>query len=151
MTTRVTTCLFRRRGCAIMRALLSALLLLPVFFPCCCYAWTTGEWLGVIEAAAGTVVLKARNSPSSDVCENCNGTGHLGDGTVSVECPVCEGTGKPVQPGKVYSSQQDCASCASHATINSNPSPPGMDAPAVKQEAATSGGGTYKRGLFRRR
>ena len=134
-----------------MRVLLFVLLLLLACFPCCCYAWTASEWLGVVEATAGTVVLESHISPSSDICENCAGTGRLGDGTVSVVCPVCEGTGKPVQPGKVYSSQQDCASCASHATINSSPSPPGMDAPAVKQDAATSGGGTYKKGLFRRR
>tara|TARA_E500000331_G_scaffold235058_1_gene225331 strand:+ start:5664 stop:6011 length:348 start_codon:yes stop_codon:yes gene_type:complete len=115
-----------------MRALLSVLLFLPVSFPCYCYAWTGHEWLGVIEAVAGTVVLRASDTPSSDICENCNGTGKLGDGVVSVKCPVCDGTGKP-------------------ATIKDDPTPSGMDAPAVKQDAATSGGGTYKRGLLRRR
>ena len=134
-----------------MKALLYALLLSLVYFPCYSYVWTANEWLGVVEATAGTVVLKAHDSPSNDICENCSGTGRLGDGTVSVECPVCEGTGKPVKPGKIYSSQQACASCASHATIKASPTPPGMDAPAVKQDAATSGGGQYKRGLFRRR
>lgn len=29
-------------------------------------------------------------------CENCHGTGRLGDGTVSVTCPVCNGTGRKV-------------------------------------------------------
>jgi hypothetical protein len=133
-----------------MRVLLFALLLLLVFSPCYCFAWTAGEWLGVVEATSGTVVLKAPDTPSGDTCENCDGTGRLGDGTVSVECPVCEGTGKPVQPGKVYSSQQDCASCASPATIKASPTQPGMDAPARKQDASTSGGSTYKRRLFRR-
>ena len=133
-----------------MKASLYVLLLLPACSQYS-YAWTANEWLGVVEATAGTVVLKAHNSPSNDTCENCSGTGRLGDGTVSVVCPVCEGTGKPVKPGKVYSSQQDCAHCASHATINLDPSPPGMDAPAVKQDAATSGGGTYKRRFFGRR
>jgi hypothetical protein len=33
----------------------------------------------------------------STVCDNCNGTGKLGDGTVFVKCPVCDGTGKKVQ------------------------------------------------------
>lgn len=32
--------------------------------------------------------------PDSDICENCNGTGRVGDGTVSTICPVCDGTGK---------------------------------------------------------
>ena len=110
--------------------------------------------MGVVEAVAGTVVIRATTSPSSDVCENCSGTGRLGDGTVSVVCPVCEGTGKPVEPGEALIShlpQQHCASCAPPATIKASPTLPGMDAPAVKQEAATSGGGSYKKGLFRRR
>lgn len=33
-------------------------------------------------------------SPSGDTCDNCDGRGKLGDGTVSVTCPVCNGTGK---------------------------------------------------------
>ena len=114
------------------------------------FSWTRSEWIGVIEASAGTVVLRATISPASDICENCSGTGRLGDGVVSVECPVCDGTGKPQTPGS-YSAARDCPTCSSAATIKSSPSPPGMDAPAVKQEAATGGGGTYKRGLFRRR
>jgi hypothetical protein len=36
-------------------------------------------------------------APASDKCENCNGTGKVGDGRVSVVCPVCKGTGKPVK------------------------------------------------------
>ena len=35
--------------------------------------------------------------PRPEVCENCNGTGKVGDGRVSVTCPVCKGTGKPVK------------------------------------------------------
>lgn len=34
------------------------------------------------------------DTPVSDVCENCDGTGKLGDGRVFVDCPVCDGTGK---------------------------------------------------------
>lgn len=30
----------------------------------------------------------------SGICDNCNGTGKLGDGTISVTCPVCDGTGR---------------------------------------------------------
>jgi len=33
-------------------------------------------------------------SPADDKCENCHGTGKLGDGKVVVECPACGGTGK---------------------------------------------------------
>ena len=34
------------------------------------------------------------DDPESDVCDNCGGTGQVGDGRVSVVCPVCNGTGK---------------------------------------------------------
>lgn len=32
--------------------------------------------------------------PQPGKCDNCNGTGRLGDGTVSVPCPVCGGDGR---------------------------------------------------------
>lgn len=34
------------------------------------------------------------STPESDVCENCNGTGQIGDGRTMMKCPVCDGTGK---------------------------------------------------------
>ena len=33
-------------------------------------------------------------APASDTCENCDGTGKLGDGRIVTVCPVCKGTGK---------------------------------------------------------
>jgi DnaJ-class molecular chaperone len=33
-------------------------------------------------------------SPASDKCENCDGTGKIGDGRIVMTCPVCKGTGK---------------------------------------------------------
>jgi DnaJ-class molecular chaperone len=33
-------------------------------------------------------------APASDKCENCGGTGKLGDGRIVTKCPVCDGTGK---------------------------------------------------------
>lgn len=32
--------------------------------------------------------------PAPGRCDNCNGTGVLGDGTIKIKCPVCDGTGK---------------------------------------------------------
>ena len=32
--------------------------------------------------------------PASDKCENCDGTGKLGDGRIVTVCPICKGTGK---------------------------------------------------------
>ena len=61
------------------------------------FSWTIDKWLGVIEASAGAVTATAVSpdvTPSNGECENCNGTGKVGDGTVFVICPVCDGTGK---------------------------------------------------------
>jgi DnaJ-class molecular chaperone len=33
-------------------------------------------------------------TPLSDKCENCHGTGILGDGKIQTKCPACDGTGK---------------------------------------------------------
>lgn len=137
-----------------MRALLFVSLLLPASYPQSCWAFTEGEWLGLFEAVSGATVLKKDSSPiARDKCSNCGGTGQLGDGTVSVVCPVCEGTGKPIPLGNpaAFTSEQDCLSCQIPGRINSNPIPPGKDAPAAKQDAVSSGGSTYKRRLFRRR
>lgn len=53
---------------------------------------------------AGYAVLRLRGEvaptpppPASDKCENCNGTGIIGDGRVKIQCPECKGTGKKMQ------------------------------------------------------
>jgi DnaJ-class molecular chaperone len=33
-------------------------------------------------------------TPSSEECDNCTGTGKIGDGRIVLECPACKGTGK---------------------------------------------------------
>jgi DnaJ-class molecular chaperone len=33
-------------------------------------------------------------APASDKCQNCDGTGKLGDGRIVTVCPICKGTGK---------------------------------------------------------
>lgn len=33
-------------------------------------------------------------SPDAGKCENCNGTGKIGDGRIVMPCPECNGTGK---------------------------------------------------------
>jgi len=35
--------------------------------------------------------------PDAGKCENCNGTGKIGDGRIVMTCPECGGTGKPVK------------------------------------------------------
>jgi hypothetical protein len=47
------------------------------------------------------MVVKLRHeiapAPKSDKCENCDGTGKLGDGRIVTVCPICKGTGKAVK------------------------------------------------------
>lgn len=45
-------------------------------------------------AAATPVDEKPKPAPDDGKCENCNGTGKVGDGRVSVTCRACNGTGK---------------------------------------------------------
>jgi DnaJ-class molecular chaperone len=41
------------------------------------------------------MAVQQDNAPvPSDKCQNCNGTGKLGDGKIVTICPVCKGTGK---------------------------------------------------------
>jgi hypothetical protein len=82
--------------------------LLVLFFgfallsPSLAYSWTLSEWVGVIEATGGAVTAVKSDlvDPSGDTCDNCGGTGRVGDGTVSVECAACDGTGKKKTPGQ---------------------------------------------------
>ena len=69
--------------------------LLFVFRCGCAEAWTANEWLGIVEAVTGVSVTEEKTiEPSGDICDNCNGTGKVGDGRVFVECAACDGTGK---------------------------------------------------------
>lgn len=64
-------------------------------------AWTASEWIGIVESALGVEVTTEKVAPNvSDVCENCNGTGKVGDGVVSVKCAACDGTGKKKKESK---------------------------------------------------
>jgi DnaJ-class molecular chaperone len=48
---------------------------------------------------ASLAIVASRNQPSPDKpvsgqCDNCNGTGKIGDGKIVMVCPSCNGTGK---------------------------------------------------------
>jgi Zn finger protein HypA/HybF involved in hydrogenase expression len=53
-----------------------------------------------LAAEAARMVVQLRQeihpspTPASDRCENCNGTGKIGDGRIVMKCPTCGGTGK---------------------------------------------------------
>ena len=54
------------------------------------WSWTLAEQVGNAPSPTPTP------QPIDDICPNCKGRGKLGDGVVSVTCPVCGGTGKRV-------------------------------------------------------
>lgn len=41
--------------------------------------------------------IKPSPAPASDKCENCDGTGKIGDGRIVMTCPECKGTGKKLK------------------------------------------------------
>ena len=56
--------------------------------------WTPTVVVGFSAAAAEPV---SKPKPDDNKCQNCNGTGVLGDGTVKIKCPECDGTGKKIK------------------------------------------------------
>lgn len=65
-------------------------------FACAIAASHGGQFLSTITAAAAaTAGPNPGPAPApSGICDNCDGRGKIGDGTVMVTCPVCNGTGK---------------------------------------------------------
>ena len=56
-------------------------------------------WQPKVATMAAAVAATKQSAPApapvdSEKCENCNGTGKIGDGTVMFTCTVCDGTGK---------------------------------------------------------
>lgn len=67
---------------------------------CGCVATLPGDDSITADLACETAreVLRLRQMmppvPVSDTCDNCDGTGKVGDGRIVMTCPVCKGTGK---------------------------------------------------------
>ena len=52
------------------------------------------------EAARMVLVLRQGLPPApapAGECDNCNGTGKIGDGRIVLKCPVCDGSGKAAE------------------------------------------------------
>jgi hypothetical protein len=88
------SCILKRK-CGLFPLFLVFVLLSPYT----AYSWTLSEWVGVIEASGGAVAAVKSDlvNPSGDTCDNCGGTGKVGDGTVFVPCAACDGTGKTIK------------------------------------------------------
>lgn len=46
------------------------------------------------ETAREVVRVRQTIRPTPGVCQNCDGSGKVGDGRIVITCPVCKGTGK---------------------------------------------------------
>lgn len=77
-----------------------------------------GTYAPLVSASLGVAATSDAPAPSptpapAGKCENCNGTGRLGDGTVSVPCPVCGGDGRTDnEPAPVKSQPTPACQCA---------------------------------------
>lgn len=77
-----------------------ALLLLAFVAGCGTAADRSGMYADLAcEAAYAVTRLRSQITPTpppapSGKCDNCNGTGIIGDGRVKIQCPECKGTGK---------------------------------------------------------
>lgn len=65
--------------------------------------------------AAGLLAVHTSPQPQpqpSNICTNCNGTGRLGDGTISLRCDPCGGTGRITTASHVCACDDcDCDPC----------------------------------------
>ena len=63
-----------------------------------------GAWLALhVAKEAPPLAVPSPDSPDQgDTCEECGGTGKLGDGTVFVKCGACNGTGR--KPASAFDS-----------------------------------------------
>lgn len=58
-------------------------------------AYAAGVWSWSLATAQASPSPSPSPSPTpGGICENCNGRGKVGDGTVMVTCAVCNGTGR---------------------------------------------------------
>lgn len=68
--------------------ILAAILMATLFAGC-----VENDLRPFVAVAGGYGVMQAEPTPAPpkpDVCENCGGTGVVGDGVVQVPCPVCQ-------------------------------------------------------------
>jgi hypothetical protein len=92
---------------AIVDSIGSTIMLAALVAPMSCVQVTQRQDLQPMIAAAGAYALmsaEAGPTPAptpGDKCSNCNGVGRVSDGRVSVECPVCDGTGKATKSAPV--------------------------------------------------
>ena len=84
------TCHFKE--CVMQKiSYLFVFLLLLCLVPQSVCAWAKNEWLGIVEVSCGLAVIDtdAPAEPDSSECDDCGGSGWLGDGTVKVRCQAC--------------------------------------------------------------
>ena len=86
-----------------------------------------GQFVSLIASAAAATNKAAPTPPApspTGECDNCNGTGKLGDGTVFVPCPVCGGDGIKSEPAAARSPAQPAEHLANRSEGQPAKSPP---------------------------
>jgi len=111
------------------------LLVILMLLPQACLAGTYENM------AAGVLALYARQpgppkpapgpGPVSDECENCGGTGKLGDGTITFPCGECDGTGKKKKAGSGSTEPRVIIIYRDAAPPETPPAPPAKQAAAA--------------------
>jgi hypothetical protein len=84
-----------------------------------------GAWLALhVAREAPPLKVPSPDKPDQgDTCEECGGTGKLGDGTVFVKCGACNGTGK--KPAAAFDTPAEAeAFKAAEAPKPAAPTPP---------------------------
>ena len=80
-----------------VRLIICVLVAISIIAAASCFGQTPEIAHAYFAYTARAIDATKPDGPVSDKCENCNGTGRVGDGTVFVKCPVCDGTGKRVK------------------------------------------------------
>ena len=87
-----------------------------------------GAWLALhIAHEAPPLKVPSPDKPDQgDTCDECGGTGKLGDGTVFVKCGACNGTGK--KPAAAFDPPEEAAA---FKAADEPPAPPAKPAPVA--------------------
>jgi hypothetical protein len=126
------------------------------------YSTLIAAEIGIATSVPAAPTPTPQPSPSGK-CENCNGTGKVGDGRVSVTCAACNGTGRATTAAPCPCEVCDCIGCECPSEPIEQPEPaqhpipsPAARAPVQASASSCAGGscGTGSglfRGIFRRR
>lgn len=71
--------------------------------------------------------------PKPGICVNCNGTGILGDGTIKIKCPVCDGKGTVTTDSALTNAVNSRSPLPGQPEATPVPEPPATPVPAERK------------------